>query len=41
MKTIDPNVVIPEGSQGVLDPNAPIPVPMKLDILRLATGVQT
>lgn len=28
LKTIDPNVVIPEGSQGVLDPNAPIPVPM-------------
>ncbi len=28
LKTLDPNVVIPEGSQGVLDPNAPIPVPM-------------
>ncbi|WP_456294700.1 sarcosine oxidase subunit alpha [Vibrio sp. AK197] len=28
LKTIDPNVVIPEGSQGVMDPNAPIPVPM-------------
>jgi sarcosine oxidase subunit alpha len=28
LKTIDPNVVLPEGSQGVLDPKAPIPMPM-------------
>jgi sarcosine oxidase subunit alpha len=28
LKTIDPNVVIPEGSQGVFDPSAPIPMPM-------------
>ena len=28
IKTIDPNVVLPEGAQGVLDPNAPIPMPM-------------
>lgn len=28
LKTIDPKVVIPEGSQGVFDPSAPIPMPM-------------
>ncbi|WP_028300089.1 sarcosine oxidase subunit alpha [Oceanospirillum beijerinckii] len=28
LKTLDPNVVLPEGAQGVLDPNAPIPMPM-------------
>ncbi len=28
LKTTDPNVVIPEGSQGVFDPKAPIPMPM-------------
>lgn len=28
LKTIDPNVVLPEGAQGVLDPKAPIPMPM-------------
>lgn len=26
--TRDPNVVLPEGAQGVFDPNAPIPMPM-------------
>ncbi|KZN14873.1 sarcosine oxidase subunit alpha [Marinomonas sp. TW1] len=28
LKTIDPNVVLPEGAQGVFDPKAPIPMPM-------------
>lgn len=28
LKTTDPNVVLPEGAQGVLDPNVPIPMPM-------------
>lgn len=28
IKTIDPNVVLPEGAQGVFDPTAPIPMPM-------------
>ncbi|AEF54348.1 sarcosine oxidase subunit alpha [Marinomonas posidonica] len=28
LKTIDPNVVLPEGAQGVFDPQAPIPMPM-------------
>lgn len=28
LKTVDPNVVLPEGAQGVFDPNAPIPMPM-------------
>ncbi len=28
IKTIDPNVVLPEGAQGVFDPKAPIPMPM-------------
>jgi sarcosine oxidase subunit alpha len=28
IKTIDPNVVLPEGAQGVFDPSAPIPMPM-------------
>ncbi|TYL48150.1 sarcosine oxidase subunit alpha [Marinomonas sp. IMCC 4694] len=28
LKTLDPNVVLPEGAQGVLDPKAPIPMPM-------------
>ncbi len=28
LKTIDPNVVLPEGSQGVFDPKAPIPMPL-------------
>ncbi|BDX03203.1 sarcosine oxidase subunit alpha [Marinomonas pontica] len=28
LKTLDPNAVLPEGAQGVLDPNAPIPMPM-------------
>lgn len=28
LKTTDPKVVLPEGAQGVLDPNAPIPMPM-------------
>ncbi len=28
LKTTDPLVVIPEGSQGVFDPNTPIPMPM-------------
>ncbi len=28
LKTVDPSVVLPEGAQGVIDPNAPIPVPM-------------
>ncbi|WCN08982.1 sarcosine oxidase subunit alpha [Marinomonas mediterranea] len=28
LKTTDPNIVLPEGAQGVFDPNAPIPMPM-------------
>lgn len=28
LKTTDPNVVLPEGAQGVFDPKAPIPMPM-------------
>ena len=28
LKTTDPSVVLPEGAQGVFDPNAPIPMPM-------------
>jgi sarcosine oxidase, subunit alpha len=28
LKTTDPNVVLPEGAQGVFDPQAPIPMPM-------------
>ncbi|MBM6551524.1 sarcosine oxidase subunit alpha [Marinomonas ostreistagni] len=28
IKTIDPNIVLPEGAQGVFDPTAPIPMPM-------------
>ena len=28
LKTIDPNIVLPEGAQGVFDPTAPIPMPM-------------
>lgn len=28
IKTIDPNVVLPEGAQGVFDPTSPIPMPM-------------
>ncbi len=28
LKTVDPTVVLPEGAQGVFDPNAPIPMPM-------------
>ncbi|WP_372831783.1 sarcosine oxidase subunit alpha [Pontibacterium sp.] len=28
LKTTDPKVVLPEGAQGVLDPKAPIPMPM-------------
>ncbi|MEC8482610.1 MAG: aminomethyltransferase family protein, partial [Pseudomonadota bacterium] len=28
LKTVDPNIVLPEGAQGVFDPTAPIPMPM-------------
>jgi len=28
IKTKDPSIVLPEGAQGVFDPNAPIPMPM-------------
>ena len=28
IKTIDPNIVLPEGAQGVFDPTASIPMPM-------------
>jgi sarcosine oxidase, subunit alpha len=28
LKTTDPKVVIPEGAQAVLDPDAPMPMPM-------------
>lgn len=28
LKTVDPNIVLPEGAQGVFDPKAPIPMPM-------------
>ena len=28
LKTTDPKIVLPEGAQGVLDPKAPIPMPM-------------
>lgn len=28
LKTVDPNVVLPEGAQGVFDPNAGVPMPM-------------
>jgi len=28
IKTKDPSIVLPEGAQGVFDPNAPVPMPM-------------